>query len=262
MNRCTFVKTSLIAASSTSLLGASVMAQSKDKTSPSSARLDPEKLNIGIFLFPSMTMLDAYGPLQVLAVCQLFNTFTFAKSSEPLPSDANVALLPNYGFSDCPRIDVLIVPGGANPIGQIQDEQVISFLRAAGEQAKYVTSVCTGALILAETGLLDGYKSTVHWAYAESLKRYNRVNYVDQRIVKDRNRISGGGISAGLDFALTLIAEIAGDQHAMTIELLLEYDPQPPFHSGNHNLVGDKLKQQVQGMVHQIAKELFFPLPV
>jgi cyclohexyl-isocyanide hydratase len=261
MNRRSFVKTSLIAASCTSLLGASVMAQSKDQISANVASLDPEKLNVGIFLFPGMTMLDAYGPLQVLALSQLFNTFTFAKSAEALPCDANVALLPNHGFSDCPPIDVLIVPGGANPIGQIQDEQVISFLRAAGEQAKYVTSVCTGALILAETGLLDGYKSTVHWAYAESLKRYKSVSYVNQRIVKDRNRISGGGITAGLDFALTLIAEIAGEQHAKTMELLLEYDPHPPFKTGNHNLVGDKLKQQVQGMVHHIAKELFLPLP-
>ncbi|RTR27202.1 DJ-1/PfpI family protein [Shewanella atlantica] len=237
------------------------MIESTEQISPTAIGLDPEKLNIGIFLFPGMTMLDAYGPLQVLAVSRLFNTFTFAKSAEPLPCDANVALLPNYGFSDCPPLDVLIVPGGANPIAQIEDEQVISFLSAAGEQAKYVTSVCTGALILAETGLLDGYKSTVHWAYVESLKRYKEVSYVNQRIVKDRNRISGGGITAGLDFALTLIAEITGEQHGKTMELLLEYDPEPPFHTGNHNLVGEKLKQQVQGMVHHIAKELFLPLP-
>ena len=223
--------------------------------------LDPEKLNIGIFLFPGMTMLDAYGPLQVLAVSRLFNTFTFAKSVEPLSCDANVALLPNYGFSDCPKLDVLIVPGGANPIEQIKDEQVISFLRTAGEQAKYVTSVCTGALILAETGLLDGYSSTVHWAYSESLKRYKSVTYVNQRIVKDRNRISGGGITAGLDFALTLIAEIAGEQHAKKLTLLLEYHPEPPFNTGDHNVVGEELKQQVQGMVHHIAKDLFLPLP-
>jgi len=237
------------------------MSKSRELPFPVTLALEPEKLNVGIFLFPGMTMLDAYGPLQVLAVSRLFNTFTFAKSADPLPCDANVALLPNYGFSDCPRLDVLIVPGGANPIEQIEDEQVISFLRAAGEQAKYVTSVCTGALILAETGLLDGYQSTVHWAYVESLKRYKRVSYINQRIVKDRNRISGGGITAGLDFALTLIAELAGEQQARSMELILEYAPQPPFNSGDHNLVDAPLKQQVQGMVHQIGKELFLPLP-
>lgn len=236
------------------------MAKSKEQTSHPLANLDPEKLNIGIFLFPGMTMLDAYGPLQLLAVSQLFNAFTFAKSAEPLPCDANVALLPNYSFADCPALDVLIVPGGANPIGQIEDEQVIGFLRVAGSQAKYVTSVCTGALILAETGLLDGYKSTVHWAYAESLKRYKKVSYVDQRIVKDRNRISGGGITAGLDFALTLIAEIVGEQQAQILELLLEYDPQPPFNTGDHKLAEPQLKQQVQDMVHHIANELFVPV--
>ncbi|WP_087020189.1 DJ-1/PfpI family protein [Thaumasiovibrio subtropicus] len=220
-------------------------------------RTDQRKLNIGIFLYPNMTMLDAYGPLQVLAVSDQFNVFTFAKQVKPLRSDANVDLLPNYGFEDCPSIDVLIVPGGANPITQVEDIEVISRLRDIGEKAKYVTSVCTGALILAEAGLLDGYQTAIHWAYADALKRYPNVTHVNQRIVKDRNRISGGGITSGLDFAFTLIAEFAGEAQAQAMELLLEYDPQPPFNCGDHNTAPQALKSAIQSKVYTIGEGLF-----
>ncbi|ODA30655.1 thiamine biosynthesis protein ThiJ [Veronia pacifica] len=219
--------------------------------------IDPNKLSIGIFLYPNMTMLDAYGPLQVLAVSRQFNVFTFAKHAKPLPSDAHVDLLPHYGFADCPNIDVLIVPGSANPIEQIKDVEVISRLREIGDKAKYVTSVCTGSLILAETGLLDGYQTAVHWAYADALKKYPKVTHVNQRVVKDRNRISGGGVTSGLDFAFTLVAEFAGKGRAQALELLLEYDPQPPFNTGNHNTTPKALKAAVQSKVYEIGKGLF-----
>ncbi|MFW7523155.1 DJ-1/PfpI family protein [Vibrio ostreicida] len=219
--------------------------------------LDANKINIGIFVYPTVTMLDAYAPLQVLVASQQFNVFTFSETGGRVPSDANVDLLPNYGFDNCPDIEVLIVPGSANPIGQMTEPNVLSFLKRVGKQAKYITSVCTGALILAEAGLLDGYTTTVHWAYAEVLKKYPHVTYVDQRIVKDRNRISGGGITAGLDFAITLVAELADTYQAQALELILEYDPQPPFKTGNHNSVSKELKQVVQGKVHALAKDLF-----
>ncbi|KXO07982.1 ThiJ/PfpI family protein [Moritella sp. JT01] len=214
-------------------------------------------LNVGIFLYPNMTMLDAYGPLQVLALVPELNTFTFAKTFGPLPCDAKIDLLPNYGFSNCPPIDILIVPGAANPAEQMQDEVVIEFLRNVGNNAKYVTSVCTGALILAKTGLLDNYQSTIHWAYADALKAFPKVTYVDSRVVIDRNRISGGGVTSGLDFAFRLIAETVGENQAKAMELLLEYDPQPPFNSGDHNNVDPDLKRKIQERVYHIAKELF-----
>jgi transcriptional regulator GlxA family with amidase domain len=219
--------------------------------------IDPMRLSIGIFIYPGVTMLDAYGPLQILAVSGQFNVFTFAKNSTPLPSDANVDLLPNYDFSACPEVDVLIVPGSANPVAQMYDEEVMDYLRALGEKAKYVTSVCTGSLILAEAGLLDGYKTTIHWAYADALKYYSDVTYVNQRIVKDRNRISGGGITSGIDFGLTLIAEFASTARAQALELLLEYDPRPPFKTGDHNTVPKKLRDAVQSEVYQVGKGLF-----
>ncbi|MCU8066772.1 DJ-1/PfpI family protein [Shewanella sp. SM34] len=215
------------------------------------------KLRVGIFLYPGMTMLDAYGPLQFLAFVPSFETFTFAKTSTLLPCDAGVNLQPNYDFDNCPPIDILLVPGSANPLTQIQDEKVISFLKRKGEQAQYITSVCTGALILAATGLLNGYRTTTHWAYASVLAQYPQITFENKRIVIDRNRISGGGITAGLDFALALIANIEGEQQAKTLQLLFEYDPKPPFNCGSPLLADASLVQRVEQEVRQIASGLF-----
>ncbi|MEZ8374976.1 DJ-1/PfpI family protein [Vibrio cyclitrophicus] len=214
-------------------------------------------LNVGIFIYPGVTMIDAYAPLQVLVLSRKVNVFTFAKDEWALPSDANVDLLPNYSFDNCPSIDVLIVPGSANPLAQIEDQCVITFIKSVGMQAKYITSVCTGALILAEAGLLDGYKTTTHWAYAKALEKYSNVNYVNERVVKDRNRISGGGITSGLDFALFLVGEIAGKDVGQGLELTLEYDPQPPFNTGNNRLVNPDLRRHVQSQVNGLASDLF-----
>lgn len=215
-------------------------------------------INVGIFIYPNVTMLDAYAPLQVLAVSGLVNVFTFAKTLEPVSSDAKVDLLPNYSFSDCPRIDVLLVPGCANPVEQMKDKNVINVLREIGNNAKYITSVCTGALILAETELLDGYQTTLHWAYSKALNNYPKIQYVNKRVVKDRNRISGGGITSGLDFALELLVEVTGDTSASKmLELLLEYNPQPPFKTGDHNTVDRETKDMVQNLVNNLASALF-----
>ncbi|CAI2335372.1 DJ-1/PfpI family protein [Vibrio parahaemolyticus] len=217
-----------------------------------------KNLNVGIYIYPGVTMLDAYAPLQVLAVSGLVNVFTFSKSIQPVSSDANVMLLPNYSVHDLPHVDVLIVPGSANPIEQIRDNEVIDFLTKIGSHAKYITSVCTGSLILAETGLLDGYKVTTHWAYKEALNKYPKLTYLNQRVVKDGNRISGGGITSGLDFSLELLAELSGDIKSVeSLELLLEYDPQPPFGCGNHNDAKDEMKNSVQSLVKSIAYEMF-----
>ncbi|PSV16920.1 thiamine biosynthesis protein ThiJ [Photobacterium kishitanii] len=248
-----------LASSTTGILGLTSTAINAEKTITNAIypEIDPKKLNIGIFIYPHMTMLDAYAPLQALAISKQFNVFTFAKTQQLLPSDANVNLVPNYSFSNCPNIDVLIVPGSANPLEQLNDIEVINYIKEVGNQAKYITSVCTGALILAEAGLLDNFSTTIHWAYSDILKYYPNVTYINQRVVKDRNRISGGGITAGLDFALALIAEISNASTAQALELLLEYDPQPPFNTGNHNTAPPKLKNHIQQKVHHIAKDLF-----
>ncbi|WP_417761194.1 DJ-1/PfpI family protein [Shewanella sp.] len=214
-------------------------------------------LNIGIFLYPGMTMFDAYGPLQLLSFAEGFHCFTFAKTAEPVPCDAGVNLLPNYGFDSCPHIDILLVAGGGNPHQPMQDAEIQNFLRQAASKAQYITSVCTGALILASAGVLDGYQTACHWAYKAAFQRYPNVTVVDQRVVIDRNHISGGGITAGLDFALTLVAEIKGAAAANTLQLLLEYDPQPPFNSGSPRSAAPELVAGVQAEVHKLAAELF-----
>jgi len=212
-----------------------------------------KKLKIGIFIYPNMTMLDAYGPLQFLSFVDSFETFTFAKSKELIPCDAGVLLAPNYGFDDCPEIDVLIVSGGGNPFPQVHDKEVVEFLRAKGSISKYVTSVCTGSLILAETGLLDNYKTAIHWAYSDFMNNYPEVHVVSDRVVIDRNRISGGGVTSGIDFALTLISEIAGEREAKKIQLLLEYNPQPPFNAGSPQTADTSLVAEVQTMVNTVC---------
>lgn len=214
-------------------------------------------ITVGIFLYPGMTMLDAYAPLQMLAFAQGIECFTFAKTALPLPCDAGVDLLPNYGFADCPSMDILLVAGGGNPYQAMQDETTLAFLRQVGSQAQYITSVCTGALILASAGLLDGYKTACHWAYKEVFKRFEQVEVVDQRVVIDRNHISGGGITAGLDFTLALVAKLQGDAAAQVLQLLLEYDPQPPFDCGNPRSAAPELVAGVQAEVHKLAAELF-----
>ena len=214
-------------------------------------------ITVGIFLYPGMTMLDAYAPLQMLAFAQGIECFTFAKTAEPIPCDAGIDLLPNYGFAECPAMDILLVAGGGNPHQPMQDEATLAFLRQAAGDAKYITSVCTGALILASAGLLDGYQTACHWAYKEAFKRFERVEVLDQRVVVDRNHISGGGITAGLDFTLALVAELQGAAAAQTLQLLLEYDPQPPFDCGSPRTAAPELVAGVQAEVHRLAAELF-----
>ncbi|WP_368186120.1 DJ-1/PfpI family protein [Aestuariibius sp. HNIBRBA575] len=179
------------------------------------------------------------------------------KTSEPLLCYSSVYLTPQYGFDDCPDIDVLVVAGGGNVLAQIQDQDVINFLRKAGENADYVTSVCTGSLILAETGLLDGHKAATHWAFTEVMANFPNAEQVDERICISGNRITGGGMTAGLDFALTIVAQVIGEPVAHTMQLLLEYRPAPPFNSGGPETAPEFAVETVRGQVGQLAGDLF-----
>lgn len=215
-----------------------------------------KKLKVGIYIFENMTMLDAYGPLQFFAMVDELETFTFAKTNKPLMCDAGALLTPHYGFDDCPDIDILVVPGGGNTYEQMQDSRVLDFLRNKGKTAKYVTSVCTGSLILAEAGLLDGYKAATHWGYVDVLRSYPSITQVDERVVVDRNRISGGGVTAGIDFALRVIAEAVNEQTAHAIQLTLEYRPQPPFNSGGPETAPPPLVDAVKNKIAEISPDL------
>lgn len=212
-----------------------------------------QKKNVGIYIFENMTMLDGYAPLQVLSLVESFNCFTFARDNTPLLCDSGVQLMPQYGLEDCPQLDILVMPGGGDVLPPMADEGLMSFLKQRAPQLSYVTSVCSGAMILAEAGLLDGYRATTHWAWRKDLSQhFPQVEVVDERVVVDRNRITGGGITAGIDFALTLIAETVNPVEAQAIQLLVEYRPSPPFNAGSPDTAPAEVTAAVSAMTDQV----------
>jgi cyclohexyl-isocyanide hydratase len=192
----------------------------------------PPTLHIGLLLFPKITQLDLTGPLQVLARVPGAKVHILWKRIEPVMSDAGLALLPNMTLDACPPLDVICVPGGGGQVDLMDDAEVIAFVRRQGLQARYVTSVCTGALVLGAAGLLYGFKATTHWASHDQLALFGAVP-VKERVVVDGNRITGGGVTAGIDFGLVLAEKLSSRKTAEMIQLSLEYNPQPPFTAGS-----------------------------
>lgn len=191
------------------------------------------KFNVGFVIFPDLTQLDFTGPLQVLARLPESVTHIVAKSEAPVPSDCGLSLVPTHTFANCPALDLICVPGGVNGvIGAIADRETVEFVRNQAGAAKYVTSVCTGAFVLGVAGLLKGRRVTTHWAYTNLLSLVGAI-YEKGRVVKDGNLITAGGVTAGIDFGLSVVAEIAGETTARAIQLGIEYDPAPPFDSGH-----------------------------
>src|SRR5215831_433822 len=188
---------------------------------------------IGFVLFPDLTQLDLTGPLQVLARLPQSRIIVAAKSRAPVPSDCGLSLLPTHSFAEAPPFDLICVPGGVKGvIGAIGDRETVGFVRRQATTARYVTAVCTGAFVLGVAGLLAGRRATTHWAYTELLPLVG-AKHEKARIVRDGNLITAGGVTAGVDFGLSVVAEIAGETTARTIQLGIEYDPAPPFDSGN-----------------------------
>jgi cyclohexyl-isocyanide hydratase len=189
--------------------------------------------NIGFVIFPDLTQLDFTGPLQVLSRLPQSAVHIIAKSEAPVPSDCGLGLVPTRTFANCPQLDLICVPGGSyGVIKAIGDRETIDFVRRQADGAKYVTSVCTGAFILGVAGLLKGRRATTHWAFADLLPLVGAV-HEKARVVKDGNVITAGGVTSGIDFGLSVIAELAGETTARTIQLGIEYDPLPPFDSGH-----------------------------
>jgi len=200
---------------------------------------------VGFVLFPDLTQLDLTGPLQVLARLPNARTIVAAKSQNPVPSDCGLSLLPTHSFANSPPFDLICVPGGVRGvIGAIGDHETIDFVRRQAAGAKYVTAVCTGAFVLGVAGLLEGRRATTHWAYTELLPLIG-AQYQKGRIVRDGNRITAGGVTAGVDFGLTVVAEIAGESTARAIQLGIEYDPAPPFDSGHPDRAPQAVKSAV-----------------
>lgn len=189
-------------------------------------------LQIGLLLFPDVTQLDLTGPWEVFARTPDTSCHLVWKDLQPVRSDRGLSVLPTMTFDTCPQLDVICVPGGPGQIALMSDDVTLNFLQKQAAQAQWITSVCTGSLVLGAAGLLKGYRATSHWSSIDQLALLG-ADPVSQRVVRDRNRISGAGVTSGIDFALTLVAEIAGDAVAKAVQLQMEYDPQPPFTSGS-----------------------------
>ncbi|WP_127088246.1 DJ-1/PfpI family protein [Aquabacter cavernae] len=190
--------------------------------------MSKQTLDIGLLFFPGMTQLDVTGPFEVFARLPGVRMHLLWKRIEPITSDVGLTVMPTTTFADCPALDVLCVGGGPGQMALMDDPEVMAFVAQAGAEARYVTSVCAGCFILAGAGLLDGYRSACHWLSRDQLSVLGAIP-VNERIVVDRNRISGGGVTAGIDFAFQVAAELCGDDVAKRLQLMLEYDPKPPF---------------------------------
>ncbi len=192
------------------------------------------KEQIAFLIYPQFTALDMVGPHYMLGSLMGGTVHIVAKTKEPVVSDMKLAIMPSATLDECPKdLDIICVPGGSlGTLAAMEDPQILAFLKDRGSRAKYVTSVCTGSLLLGAAGLLEGYKATSHWGAREVLRDFG-AEPVDARVVIDRNRITGAGVTAGLDFGLTLVSRLRDQQYAEGVQLMAEYDPAPPFSSGS-----------------------------
>lgn len=196
---------------------------------------------IGFVIYPGVIQLDLTGPYQVLSFPPNTQTHLVRKNLSPVKSNEGLVLTPTTTFADCPPLDVICVPGGG--LGQIdvmKDESVLSFVKQQADVAQYVTSVCTGSMILAAAQALDGYRATCHWAFRDQLAALG-VEVVPQRVVVDRNRVTGAGVTSGIDFAFTLLSLLFNEETAQVTQLMMEYSPEPPFTAGTPHTAGEQV---------------------
>jgi cyclohexyl-isocyanide hydratase len=205
-------------------------------------------LRIGMLIFPRMTQLDLTGPYEVLARLPDTEVELVARNLEPVRTDRGLRIVPTVVYANCPPLDVIMVPGGPGQQDLMEDEEALSFVRRQAATAKYITSVCTGSLVLGAAGLLKGRRATSHWAALEHLKPLGAIP-VSERVVIDGNIVTCAGVATGIDFALTLAAILAGEEVAREIQLGIEYDPAPPFDSGSP-------KTAAPGMVEKLRARL------
>ncbi len=213
-----------------------------------------EPISVAFLLFPDVTQLDLTGPAQVLSRLGSVQLDLVWRSLDPVPTDCGFSILPTATFATAARADILCVPGGMGVTDVMEDDEAMAWLRRIGDEAKWVTSVCTGSLILGAAGLLRGYRATTHWAWIEHLRRFG-AEPVGERVVFDRNRVTGGGVTAGIDFALALTAAIRGEAHARAVQLGLEYDPAPPFDAGRPERAGETLVAVVHQRMDALAPD-------
>ncbi len=209
---------------------------------------------IGLLAFPAMTQLDMTGPLQVFANVPGAEVRVIWKTLDPIQTQGGLRLVPDTTLDECPKLDVICVPGGYGVMDLIDDPVVLSFLRTQAEAATYVGSICTGALVLGAAGLLRGRKAPTHWAWTDLLVPFGAIP-TKGRVVRDGQYFTGGGVTAGIDFALTMVAELAGREVAEAIQLGIEYAPAPPFDAGSPDTARPELLETVRSRMTALRAE-------
>ena len=212
------------------LLGVGVAAISMVGTSATADERRSESKDVLMLIYPKFTALDLVGPHHVFSLLEGYKVRLVWKDTKEIVSDTGIPIRPTMAFKDCPKDPtVIFVPGGTEgTLAAMEDKEVREFLASRGAKAKFVTSVCTGSLVLGAAGLLKGYKATSHWLTLHTLKAFG-AEPVAERVVADRNRVTGAGVTAGIDFGLTLAAKLKDEKYAKAVQLMMEYDPQPPF---------------------------------
>jgi len=209
---------------------------------------------IGLLLFPDITQLDMTGPYEVFTKLPGAEVHLVWKTLEPVVANGGMRIVPTTTFAACPQLDLVCVPGGPGMNALLNDEETLAFLRRQAEAARYVTSVCTGALVLGAAGLLRGKRAATHWMSRDMLGAFGATP-VAERVVIDGNVVTGGGVTAGIDFALTIAAEAFGEDLAKAIQLGIEYDPQPPFRAGSPEGAGPAIVEKARsGAVRRQAE--------
>ena len=237
----------LLAAASASGAPAQASPPAHDMTGVPPAWHGSEK--IAFLIYPGFTALDMIGPHYMLTNLMGATTQIVAKTKEPVRSDTGLVFLPDASFEDCASaLDIFCVPGGTGgTLDVIRDEASLRFVRHVGGASRLITSVCTGSLVLGAAGLLDGYRATSHWFTKQLLPLFGAIP-TDGRIVRDRNRITGGGVTAGLDFGLSLVGELRDRTYAEAVQLLGEYAPEPPYDSGTPERAKPEVKEMLDSM--------------
>lgn len=202
-------------------------------------------IHVVFVLFDNVTQLDFTGPVQFLSRLPGAQIHVTAKTLTPIQTDCGFAIMPTTSFADCPQADIICVPGGAGVMPALSDKALVDFVATQAARAKWITSVCTGTFILGAAGLLHGKRATTHWGYTHLLEKYGAI-YEKARVVRDGNLVSAGGVTSGIDFALELIAAIAGEETARSVQLSLEYDPAPPFDGGTPDSSPDTIVENLR----------------
>ena len=244
-----------IAKSALSLIAASVGVGAASSvlgevTDPLPVKMHPKsgsRPTLAFVLYPGMTPLDIVGPANALGGDEFHVEFVWRNLQPVATEQPFVQFRPTTTFSQLRHVDLLCITGTGNPYALLNEFEMLDWLHNVGSKAEWVTSVCTGSILLGAAGLLQGYNATTHWSMIDDLKSYGATPSND-RVVIDRNRMTGGGVTAGIDFGLTLRAKLLGEQSAEYAQLMMQYDPQPPFHSGT--------PQQAPAAIVKAAREM------